>query len=69
MELANSIVQLTASKSTVSIQPKSTHHVERFVGSNAKATSILEWSPKINMREGLNIFFNSLKQSQIYTEQ
>jgi nucleoside-diphosphate-sugar epimerase len=60
VELAKSIVRLTASKSTVSIQPKSTHHAERFVGSNAKANSILEWSPKIKMPDGLKMFFNSL---------
>lgn len=62
VELANIIVSLTCSNSSIRIQSKGTYNAERFVGSNIKANTYLGWSPTISLYDALQMYFDGMKR-------
>lgn len=59
--LANMIIKLTGSNSNVRILPRVAYNVDRFVGSNAKAATQLGWRPSINLSQGLQMYYEDMK--------
>jgi len=53
IELANMIINFTKSKSKIQYFPPRKGDIFRFVGSFEKARSILNWTPKVSLEEGL----------------
>lgn len=62
VDLANIIVTLSGSNSSIRIQPGGSHTVERFVGSNTRANTHLGWAPRIALNEGLQMYFDGIKR-------
>ena len=53
IELANKVIQITGGKSKIQFLPARKGDIPRFVGSYAKAKSVLGWVPQFSLEEGL----------------
>ena len=63
LDLANLIIELSGKKGSlkpVNVSPR-IGEVDRLIANAGKANEILEWTPKISIREGLNTFIQQYK--------
>lgn len=64
-DLTTTLHQLTHTAADIKILSTYKEHGERFVGSSEKARSVLEWTPKIQLYEGLERLYQALKQNKL----
>jgi nucleoside-diphosphate-sugar epimerase len=64
-ELANHIIHITDSKSSCVFEPLPPDDPTRRVPDITKARELLEWSPRISLKDGLCRVCDSLQCSQV----
>lgn len=61
-ELAALAIELAGTKATVSDAPPRNFDVARFVGDGARARQLLDWQPRVDVREGLARLLRALRE-------
>jgi nucleoside-diphosphate-sugar epimerase len=61
-ELAALAIELAGTKATVSHAPPRAFDVARFVGDGARARQLLDWQPRVDLREGLTRLLRALRE-------
>lgn len=61
-ELATLAIELAGTKATISHAPPRNFDVARFVGDGARARQLLDWQPRVDLREGLTRLVRALRE-------
>ncbi len=61
-ELASLAIEFAATKATIGYAPPRNFDVARFVGDGTRARQILDWQPRISLREGLARLLLALRE-------
>ena len=61
-ELAALAIDLAGTKATVSHAPPRNFDVARFIGDGARARQLLDWQPRVDLREGLARLLSALRE-------
>jgi|GEM_PF-3417415 len=64
-DLVTTLHQLTHTPGDIKIPSSYKEHGERFVGSSEKAHSVLGWTPKIQLHEGLERLYQAFKEKTL----